>query len=540
VAEYTLEELVQEREWRRIAPDWRKATPEQLLAAFEFFCANYWWIRHPERGRIKFELFDAQREAVRLWLSERYTIALKARQIGFSTLISTFCFWSTYFYSDRAIVMLSKTERDAVKLLEKAKYGSRFLPDWMKYRGPVLTVNQSRLGMSNESYLESLPSASDPARGESVYTVVVDELGLLPNSDEAWAAIEPIADVGGRVVMLGTAHGEGNLFHKLWMGSQNKTNRFKGIFFPWWSGDRDDDWYEAKRADLPDWQLAQEYPSDPDEAFLRSGHPVFNVEMLRSLESVLPETGRLVVTDRGPEWEAISNGPLKVWEHPQQHSSYVIGVDVAEGLEFGDFSSVHVIEAKTRRVVAHYHARIDPDLLGVDILYTLGRWYNQALIGVESNNHGLVTNKALARLWYTPLYRQRSVTKATNGKQTETLGWRTSTITKPLAIGELNAVLRNGELHLFDEETQIELRSYIREGDGKMHGSPFDDRVMSLAIANQMLKFVWLRQFQPVREPPPGTFGWFERKLFGEQDRMLAKKDAERTRIGAQYVRSQT
>ena len=48
--------------------------------------------------------------------------------------------------------------------------------------------------------------------------MVVDELGLLPNSEEAWAAIEPIADVGGRVIMLGTAHGEGNLFHKLWVG----------------------------------------------------------------------------------------------------------------------------------------------------------------------------------------------------------------------------------------------------------------------------------------------------------------------------------
>ena len=53
--------------------------------------------------------------------------------------------------------MLSKTERDAVKLLEKAKYGSRFLPDWMKYRGPVMQINQTRMGFSNESYLESPP-----------------------------------------------------------------------------------------------------------------------------------------------------------------------------------------------------------------------------------------------------------------------------------------------------------------------------------------------------------------------------------------------
>jgi hypothetical protein len=531
---YSLEDLVQEREWRKVAPDWRTSTDDQKIEAFRYFCATYWWIRHPERGRIKFELFDSQVEAVALWILKRYTVALKARQIGFSTLISTFTFWLTFFYGDRAIVMLSKTERDAVKLLDKAKYGSRFLPDWMKYRGPVVQINQTRMSMSNESYLESLPSASDPARGESVYTVVVDELGLLPNSDEAWAAIEPIADVGGRVIMLGTAHGEGNLFHKLWVGSQNGTNRFTGIFFPWWSGDRDEDWYEAKRRDLPDWQLAQEYPSDPDEAFLRSGHPVFDVNTLRAMVPAEPERGRLAwVND--VHWEEVDNGPLRIWEHPQSDGRYVIGADVAEGLEYGDYSVAQVIDAKNHRVVACFHSRVDADLFGSDVLYNLGRYYNQALVGVESNNHGLSTNKALHRLGYTPLYRQRSQNRAGSPQPSEILGWRTTSITKPLAIDELNKALRDQELHVFDGETHTELRTFIREGDGKMHGSPHDDRVMALAIATQMLKYVWLREYQPVREPPPGTFGYMEKLLFGRAERAERK---EREPIGTHYVRS--
>jgi len=536
---YTIEELIQEREWRRVAPDWDTASVDDKIEAFRYFCSKYWWIRHPERGRIHFDLFDSQVESVFMWLNERYSIALKARQIGFSTLVSTYCFWLTYFYSDRAIVMLSKTERDAVKLLEKAKYGSRFLPDWMKHRGPVVQINQTRMAMSNESYLESLPSASDPARGESVYTVVVDELGLLPNSEEAWAAIEPIADVGGRVIMLGTAHGEGNLFHKLWVGSQNSTNRFKGIFFPWWSGDRDEDWYESKKRDLPDWQLAQEYPSDPDEAFLRSGHPVFNVDTLRAMEAVDPMRGRLVATPDLPVAFEADGGDLRVWEMPVPGMRYAIGADVAEGLEHGDFSVAMVIEAKTRRLVACFHARIDSDLFGSNTLYNLGKWYNNALIGVESNNHGLTTNKALARVGYSPIYHQRTLTKSATGQPSDILGWRTTSITKPLAIDELNRALRDGELHVFDADTHTELRTFIREGDGKMHGSPFDDRVMSLAIAVQMLKYVWLREFQPVTTPPPGTWGWFERKMFGELEaRTNAKTD--RTPIGQHYVRSTT
>jgi hypothetical protein len=117
------------------------------------------------------------------------------------------------------------------------------------------------------------------------------------------------------------------------------------------------------------------------------------------------------------------------------------------------------------------------------------------------------------------------------------LGWRTTAISKPVAIDELNRALRDGELMVPDSDTHAELRTFIREGDGKMHGSPHDDRVMSLAIATQMLKYVWLREYQPITTPPPGTFGYFERMMFGELDKQ-ANARTERTPIGKHYVRS--
>ena len=350
---HDLEDLVQEREWRKIAPNWDDAGTDQLLEAFLHFCSKYWWIRHPERGRIHFELFDAQIDCVRMWLTDRYTIALKARQIGFSTLISTFCFWSTFFYTDRAIVMLSKTERDAVKLLEKAKYGGRFLPDWIKEPWSGHADQPDPHGIRQREYLESLPSASDPARGESVYTVVVDELGLLPNSEEAWAAIEPIADVGGRVIMLGTAHGEGNLFHKLWVGSQNRHQPIHLHVLPMVvRRPRPTTGTKPKSATSPPGKSPKNTQSDPDEAFLRSGHPVFNVDAIKAMEAVEPARGRLVATIDGPHFEEAAQGSLRIWEQPDPDMRYAIGADVAEGLEHGDFSVAQVIEAKTRRVVA--------------------------------------------------------------------------------------------------------------------------------------------------------------------------------------------
>jgi hypothetical protein len=47
-----------------------------------------------------------------------------------------------------------------------------------------------------------------------------------------------------------------------------------------------------------------------------------------------------------------------------------------------------------------------------------------------------------------------------------------------------------------------------------MHGSPHDDRVMSLAISNQMLKYVFLKEYRAKDEPPPGTWGHWLKQLF--------------------------
>jgi hypothetical protein len=133
---------------------------------------------------------------------------------------------------------------------------------------------------------------------------------------------------------------------------------------------------------------------------------------------------------------------------------------------------------------------------------------------------------------YKNLFRQRRLGQR-NPTVSETLGWRTTSVSKPLAIDELNGNIRDGALYISCKSTIAELRTFIRESNGKMHGSPHDDRVMSLAIANQMLKYVWLPEYRPNIVPKKNTFGWFEQFIPKAQS-------PERMKIGANNIRKVT
>jgi len=481
-----LVELRREVEWRSCAAD-----PHRFLT-------KYWMIRHPSQGLIPFELREAQIIGLNHWLDNRYSLTLKARQIGWSTLATAFQVWWALFKPESEIIDVSRTEREAKDLLAKSLRGYNNLPEWMRVRVGTVSETQTEVVFSNGSKIASHPSASNPARGTSASLIVVDEWAFLPNPDEAWASMEPVVDVGGRIIGLSTPNGWGNFFHTLWSEAKAGVNQFETLFFGWDAvPERDRAWWEAKRAALPAWQLAQEYPSNEREAFVQSGRNVVDQDVIDLIGVVEPRVG--VLRDDGVSggrsWQFVeeTNGPLRVWEEPKERGVYVIGADVAEGLDHGDFSSAHVVSADTGEVVAHWHGHLAPDLFAAE-LFKLGCWFNDALVAPESNNHGLTVVTGLRHMRYPRLFRTRSLGSIRREPQ-QRFGWLTNVVTKPILVDELVANLRDGTLQLFCEHTKAELETFTRDAKGRMRGSPHDDRVISLGVANQMLKYAFTKPY---------------------------------------------
>ncbi len=217
---------------------------------------------------------------------------------------------------------------------------------------------------------------------------------------------------------------------------------------------------------------------------------------------------------------------LTVWERPKRWSGYTLGVDTAEGLGHGDYSCVQVIDVKEGKQVAIWHGRIPPDELAYEV-HNIGIWYGNALCCVESNNHGLTTIVQLRQLGYPNLFRKRTLNNESN-RMTQEFGWRTTRTSKPLMIDDLAMALKNEELILHCRDTIGELRTFTRNERGSMSGSPYDDRVMALALANQMRKYAFIPEFvQKVDDS--WTFDWWRRQI--------PSKEPEDSHIGSSGFR---
>ena len=217
---------------------------------------------------------------------------------------------------------------------------------------------------------------------------------------------------------------------------------------------------------------------------------------------------------------------LTVWREPVARQAYCLGVDTAEGLAHGDYSCAQVLDVRSGEQVAVWHGHIPPDTLANEV-YNLSLWYNDALTCVESNNHGLTTITQLRHMGHPNLFRKRLLNRSTT-KVSQEFGWKTTRTTKPLLIDDLGMALRSDEVILHDRYTLAELRTYVRSSRGSMNGSPHDDRVMALALSNQMRQYAFMPEFTPVADDY-WTIDWFARMVKPEENPDL--------RIGANTVR---
>lgn len=292
------------------------------------------------------------------------------------------------------------------------------------------------------------------------------------------------------------------------------------IFFPWFEMDEyrapvpynfeltDEERELKERFKLDDEQIAwrrrmiqnelggdinlfhQEYPATPDEAFIATGQSVFDKETLvmrrHEVEKDVWERGCFDVSFAGEGisgylWRKDEKGPVRIRRHPEENVPYVIGGDTA-GTGSDDFVG-QVLDNRTGEQVAVLQHKFGEREYAIQ-MYALGRYYNDALIGIETN-YSTYPEKKLEELNYPNLYvRQRPDTYT--GKLIEAYGFETNTKTRPLIIDGLKDVTAHTPENLTDFETLGQMLTFVYDDNYKPQAQlgEHDDLVIALAIAH--------------------------------------------------------
>lgn len=224
------------------------------------------------------------------------------------------------------------------------------------------------------------------------------------------------------------------------------------------------------------------------------------------ISTVPPEEWKLLDTTDPRRFQETLMNSWMIWEERLRGQSYIIGVDVADGLGHGhDRSVIDVLrrptpEAPAEQVAQFITDEMDPVALA-NVIDPIGRYYkdddgNEALVAIETNNHGILTQSELqGHLGYTNFYVwQRLDLRNPAQRYSRSIGWVTNKRTRPMMIGYIRTALEEvdpltgtGDVIVNSPFTISELRdfqapegfpSWMAEAAPGAH----DDCVMALCI----------------------------------------------------------
>ena len=217
-----------------------------------------------------------------------------------------------------------------------------------------------------------------------------------------------------------------------------------------------------------------------------SGSNVFDIEKLQRHIPSAP-LKRQLFNLASSTFEDHTEGNLEIYQYPKFDDNFVIGADCALGVG-QDSSAACVMNDKNEVVAIYRNNKIDPTQYG-DLLFYLGRYFNNALLAVESNSLGIATLNRLKQMNYVNLYHQTKTANMSNDEGTR-LGWRTTQATKPMIIGHLKNAIENDDINLASTTLIQECMDYVSDANGRTNAISgcHDDTVIATAIALEVLR----------------------------------------------------
>jgi hypothetical protein len=512
----------------------QKDARKRLLEDFEFYAKHCIKIRTKKGTIVNLVFNQVQLRFAQMIIDQMLTrgyvrmVVLKARQQGLSTVITAWQYWwVSQRKAQKGLVMAHEADATAT-LWDMYKRCHDNAPETVKPHSKYNSKNELTFDVLDSALRIATAGGRGVARGDTLQVCHLSEVAFWPPGFAKAnfnGLIQAVPDERGTAVFIeSTAQGMVGKFREAWVGAANGSTGYVPFFSAWFESDE----YRVSSEELPEgftktpeevlllarfskdglnsdeqleWRrrkiansspelFMQEYPATPDEAFISTGRPVFEPQLLNDQIRALGMDDKIIrrmsvdgITDNIGVLHENSRGELTVYRELDNKETYVIGADVGMGVRGGDSSVAQVLDSQMN-LVATWRGVVHPDFFA-KVLATLGYHYHSALIAPERNNHGLVSCVCLRDLLYPNLYTDVIEGTLDDGKDTIRLGVFTSEATKPLMIDKLRSAFKSGDITIYDKNTLDEMLTFVVTESGKLQAEEgaHDDAVIALAIA---------------------------------------------------------
>jgi len=450
----------------------------------EYFIEKYIKIVNVDRGLVNFNLYDYQKDIVKLSVNERFVICKMPRQCGKTTTLVGIILWYILFHQNYQVAILAHKLQQAREILSRIQLAYEHLPKWIQQG--IVEWNKGNIELENGSKILASATSSSAIRGGSFNLVYLDEFAFVENNmqESFFASVYPTISSGQTTKVLITSTPNGlNMFYKIWTDSEEGKNDYKRIDVHWSEvPGRDEVWKKETIRNTSEDQFRVEFECE----FIGSAHTLISATKLRTLRSIPPEA---------------SNPDTRIFKQPAEGRQYVTVVDTARGVQ-GDYSAFVIFDVSELpyRVVASYRNNMISPLLYPNIVYQLSKHYNRAYILVETNDIG----EQIANILHHDLEYENVLTTVNNGRsgqvispgfgQATRMGVKTSKQVKRIGCMGLKTQVESDKLIINDERILYELFRFVNIGDSYEAEEGHDDMVMCCVL------FAWAMEQSYMKE----------------------------------------
>ncbi|NRT88884.1 terminase large subunit domain-containing protein [Clostridium beijerinckii] len=497
------------------------------------FINNFLSINDKKGKLVPFILNKPQQDFIRNMST--YNQILKSRQIGFSVAICGLAIFYAVTQPNSTCMMLSMSDESCRALFNKLKNIYHTLPTEIKPK--LKRNNRAELQLENGSIISCTTlGQTDKGRGNTCKLIHISEFAFVKSdvAEKQLLSLEQTLQSGdSHLIIESTANGL-NFFSALWNKSQKKENTYKGFFYNYIDGacmfedeykrykeifkeinghyfsENDLTEEEMELLKLKDMTLDilcwrrmkiqnssvdkfnQEFPLTPSQAFITSGHTIFDNERITNTLRVLQLNKNKFI--KKSELEDLPQILKKyygrsffIYKKLKQGEKAWIGVDTSEGVG-KDYSTAIVLNKDGEELAMFQNNKIKAYEYA-EFINALGRYFNKAYLCVEKASAG---HSVISRLRNEFKYMNMSKYKTYDqfNKPQYTVGFDTNSKTKGIIVNDLVEMFEKGQLLLHSEGILEEMKTFESKdnsGFGSMSGF-HDDLVMALCLAIAALK----------------------------------------------------